>query len=62
MGQDATPDALGRVAYKTYCVEVGGKSVRGETLPTWDDQADAIKAAWVAAATAVIGLHARMAG
>jgi hypothetical protein len=48
---------LGRVAYEAYSASVGGKSVRGEKLPTWDEQvADNhdVAAAWCAAAQAVI--------
>lgn len=44
----------GRVAYDAYCAAAGFKSLRsGEPLPTWDEQAENIKAAWVAAAEAV---------
>jgi hypothetical protein len=31
---------LGRVAYEAYSAAVGGKSVHGEALPTWDDQVE----------------------
>jgi hypothetical protein len=44
---------LGRVAYKTYCNNVAGRSVQGEALPVWDDQLPKIKAAWAACAQAV---------
>lgn len=46
-------DELGRVAYHAYCDSVGWKSVRGENLPGWSVQAEAIKAAWIASALAV---------
>lgn len=48
---------LGRVAYEEYCLFVGGTSVRGEALPSWDEQVKDnpnIAAAWCAAAQAVI--------
>jgi hypothetical protein len=37
---------LGKLAYETYCKEVGGKSVRGEDLPKWDDQSERLRIAW----------------
>ena len=48
---------LGRVAYEAYREAVGGKSVRGEALPSWDEQVQDnhdVAAAWCAAAQAVI--------
>ena len=48
---------LGRVAYEAYADAVGGKSVRREVLPSWDEQVKSspqIAAAWCAAAQAVI--------
>jgi hypothetical protein len=48
---------LGRVAYEAYSASVGGKSVRGEALPTWDDQVEDnrdVAAAWCAAGQAVL--------
>lgn len=45
---------LGRVAYDAYSAAVGGKSVRGEALPSWDNQDHDVAAAWCAAAQAVI--------
>ena len=48
---------LGRIAYEAYSASVGGKSVRGEALPTWDAQVEEnhdVAAAWCAAAQAVI--------
>lgn len=45
----------GKVAYEGYFEKCGGKSlISGAPLPAWDDQADAIKEAWEAAATAVM--------
>lgn len=62
--QGATPDpaplpgaGLGQIAYEAYSASVGGKSVRGEQLPTWDEQVTDnhdVAAAWCAAAQAVI--------
>lgn len=49
-----TDDEAGRIAYTAYCNTVGWKSaVSGDPLPQWDDQADVIKQAWIAAAYAV---------
>ena len=46
--------SLGQIAYEAYCKQTGGRSaVTGAPLPTWDQQSDAIKAAWEAAAQAV---------
>lgn len=48
---------LGRVAYEAYSAAVGGKSVRGEALPSWDEQVEKnpdVAAAWCAAGQAVI--------
>jgi hypothetical protein len=45
---------LGQVAYEAYCAATGGRSaVTGEPLPTWEDQAPTICAAWERAAEAV---------
>jgi hypothetical protein len=56
---------LGRVAYEAYCAEVGGKSVGGEDLPSWEDQCKGrpeVAAAWVTAAHAVLeAVHGRKA-
>lgn len=48
---------LGRIAYEAYSAAVGGKSVRGDALPTWDAQVEKnpdVAAAWCAAGQAVI--------
>jgi hypothetical protein len=45
---------MGRIAYEAYLASCGGKSVRGDDLPSWDDQDPAIRAHWEAAALAVI--------
>lgn len=47
--------SYGKVAYEAYVRDSGGKSIRGEDLPAWDDQDPAIKAHWEAAGTAVYG-------
>ena len=45
---------LGEVAYSGYFVACAGKSlISGAELPSWDEQADEIRAAWQAAAEAV---------
>jgi len=44
---------IGRVAYEGYLASCGGKSIRGEELPGWADQAPEIRAHWRAAADAV---------
>ena len=43
----------GQVAYEAYVKHCGGKSIRGEELPTWDDQQRTIQDHWHAAAEAV---------
>lgn len=48
---------LGRVAYEAYSAAVDGQSVKGEALPSWDEQVKDnhdVAAAWCAAAQAVI--------
>ena len=57
---DSSPlvgEGLGRVAYEAYSAAVGGKSVKGESLPAWESQVENnhdVAAAWCAAAQAVI--------
>ena len=46
-------DDFGRIAYEAYVQDCGGKSIHGEDLPAWDDQAPAIRAHWIAAGKAV---------
>lgn len=48
-------DARGQRAYEAYAEHCGGKSVHGEDLPGWDDQAPEIRDHWHAAASAVLG-------
>lgn len=45
---------FGRIAYKAYVRSCGGKSIRGEDLPVWQDQDPAIQAHWDAVAEAVV--------
>jgi hypothetical protein len=42
-------------AYAAYVVSCGGKSVRGEDLPGWDDLAPEVRGHWEAAARAARG-------
>lgn len=44
---------LGQIAYEAYCKARDYRSVRGELLPTFDNQSPDVKAAWDAAANAV---------
>lgn len=61
-GADGHADSLmaeklktsGQVAYEAYVDSCGGKSVRGEDLPSWDGQDPAIRVHWEAAAQAAI--------
>lgn len=61
LSQEIIREQLGGVAYRAYVASVGGVSVKGEVLPTWnhlrDDptKADVVKA-WCDAAIAV-GQH-----
>ncbi|MFE5852003.1 hypothetical protein ACFQ61_02085 [Streptomyces sp. NPDC056500] len=50
-----TSEAIGQAAYEAYAAAVGHTSVRGEPLPTWDEQAQPIRNAWQLAAEAVRG-------
>lgn len=54
--QGATSDFWGRVNYEAYVGAVGGVSVRGDDLPTWDEMVERnpkVAAAWIAGADAV---------
>ena len=45
----------GEVAYSGYFTACGGKSlISGAELPSWDEQSEEIRAAWQAAADAVL--------
>jgi len=48
-----TNERLGEIAYDAYCASREWKSVRGEPLPHWKQQDGSLRAAWVAAASAV---------
>jgi hypothetical protein len=43
----------GQIAYDAYFEHCEGKSIRGEDLPAWNDQASEIRDHWEAAAWAV---------
>lgn len=43
----------GQIAYEAYAANCGGKSIRGDDLPTWNDQDPAIRGHWQAAGLAV---------
>lgn len=45
---------FGQIAYEAYVRSCGGKSIRGDDLPTWEDQDPAIRVHWDAAAQAVV--------
>ena len=49
----AMPIDIGQVAYEGYVASCGGKSIRGEDLPSWQDQDAAIRGHWRASADAV---------
>lgn len=44
---------LARIAYEAYCKARDWKSVRGETLPHFDQQSKELQEAWAKAAQAV---------
>jgi hypothetical protein len=43
----------GKLAYNAYCEAVGWKSVRGDSLPKWEEQSERLQIAWDKAALAV---------
>jgi hypothetical protein len=45
--------SLGEIGYNAYCQAVGYQSVRGETLPVWEDQSERLQEAWERAGEAV---------
>jgi len=51
-----TPVDIGQVAYEAYADHVSWRSVRGEPLPGYSQQAPRIRNAWRVAAEAVRGL------
>jgi hypothetical protein len=50
----------GQTNYEAYCRCVEWRSVRGESLPSWDEQSHVLRAAWESAANEVLG-HANFA-
>jgi hypothetical protein len=46
-------DYFAEIAYLAYCDACGGRSVRGEPLPSWAELAPKIRAHWRASAAAV---------
>ena len=46
--------SAGQIAYDAYCKERDWKSFHGEPLPRWEEQDDALRAAWQAGAEAVL--------
>jgi hypothetical protein len=53
----ARHERMGRVNYEAYAEQVGGVSVAGDPLPTWDEmteQNQAIALAWQHGAMAVV--------
>lgn len=45
---------LGEVGYKAYGDSVGWKNYLGRPMPEWAELPEAIRAAWVAAAEAIV--------
>jgi hypothetical protein len=48
-----TRESRGRLAYTAYCRRVDFKSIHGEDLPTFDEQDEKIREAWIQAANVV---------
>jgi hypothetical protein len=48
-----TRESRGRIAYTAYCRKVDFKSIHGEPLPTFDEQSETIREAWIQAANVV---------
>lgn len=44
---------LGELAYRVYAEAVGGRDVRGQLLPAWEDLGDVVQAGWMRAAGGV---------
>jgi hypothetical protein len=53
MGLKVMDQSLGEIAYAAYCEAVGYQSVKGDTLPIWEDQSEQLQAAWERAGEAV---------
>ena len=50
---DTKDISLGKIAYDAYCAHRSWKSIRGEPLPSWDNQGEELRGAWTLAALAV---------
>ncbi len=46
-------ERLGEIAYNAYCKSCKWLSIRGEPLPHWEQQQEALRVHWVKAALAV---------
>jgi len=46
--------SYGAIAYNAYCNSVNWKSVRGDDLPKYINQSDALRQSWELSANAVI--------
>lgn len=49
----STPD-LGEIAYNAYAESRDWRVFNGDPMPMWYEQSDSLKAAWAAAAEAVV--------
>ncbi|MFI6249060.1 hypothetical protein [Streptomyces sp. NPDC051016] len=47
------PTELARTAFAAYGKATGGKNVRGDAIPAWDDLGPTVQTAWEVAAEAV---------
>ena len=48
-------EELGKIAYNAYCDEMGWKSgITGDSLPSFEDLPEKIKAGWIKAAYAIL--------
>lgn len=51
--RNAAITAWARRAFEAYAEAVGGKTVIGTRIPSWDDLGDKVRGGWIAAARAV---------
>ncbi len=49
--------SYGHIAYNAYFTSCVGKSIHGESLPSWEDQSLEIQKHWEAAASAVLNSY-----
>lgn len=59
MTKEIDPVILGQCAYEAYSAKVGGRSVHGDTLWTWDEMCEnspAVAEAWGEAGMAIARL------